>query len=146
MKKTDLAYIAGIIDGEGCIGLRRETLRRKDKKYATVRLYVSVSNTNEWLLQWLRFSFRGSLAPCPRKNHQRLAWEWCIVFKQARAFLEAIYPYLRIKKPQAEIALRFQKAKKYGGRGHYKTDGERAVEEAQRILISNLNIKGKRVI
>jgi len=47
-------------------------------------------------------------------------WHWIIVARKARDFLELIRPYLRLKKPQADIAIQFQKAKRYGGN---KTEG-----------------------
>ena len=52
--KQALAYTAGIIDGEGCICLD------KHGKHG-IELKVSVGNTKEWLLQWLKMQYGGNI-------------------------------------------------------------------------------------
>ncbi len=46
-KKTDLAYAAGIIDGEGNIGIYANTSRNG---YPVYRMRVRVTNTDEGLI------------------------------------------------------------------------------------------------
>ena len=133
MKRTDLAYVAGIIDGEGYIGLTRQGKSR------SIRLTVSVDNTNEWLIQWLHFAFGGSIyLRHRRKENWKPQWSWIITCLRASDFLKLVYPFLRIKKPQAEIAIKFQEAR----RGHYMTDEERVIAEAKRIIMKGLNQRG----
>ncbi len=132
MKRTDiLAYTAGIIDGEGCINLNKTKLR------------VTVSNTKEWLCQWLRMRYGGCIGV--EKNNKPSNWavsyRWYINGKQAGVFLKMILPYLNLKKPQAEIAIRLQGARNGRGRRHL-TEAEQAVIEAENILMHNLNKKG----
>ncbi len=139
MRKTDLAYVAGIVDGEGCIGLYLHQSKKRRPFYV---LQVTVANTNEWLIQWLKFSFGGSvhLRICDEPTNCRPQWYWIIAAKKALEFLMLVSPYLRLKKPQAEIAVRFQEAKRHRGRPH--TDGEIAIDEAERILMASLNKRG----
>ena len=142
MRKTDLAYAAGIVDGEGCIGLYLQTTQKSKPSY---KMGVRVSNTNEWLLQWLKFAFGGSVcvqrvSSVEKAKNYKPQWQWAIITTRALVFLKLIYPYLRLKKPQAEIAITFQQVRR--GRGHYLTDEERAVAEAQRIVMANLNKRG----
>lgn len=138
MKKTDLAYIAGIIDGEGTIAL---CPAQRGNSKPSFQLTVKVSNTNEWLIQWLHFSFGGS---CYAKKiygeNDKQQWEWALWTVRASEFLKLIYPYLRLKKPQAELAIKFQGARR--GRGHRLTEGEMAVMEAQKFLLTVLNKRG----
>ncbi len=136
MRKTDLAYTAGIIDGEGSIGLY---IHRGKGDYV---LRVEVGNTNEWLIQWLKFAFGGStrLHSGQPENHKPL-WCWQIQGVKALGFLELVYPYLRLKKPQAGVAIEFQKVRR--GTGNHLTEGELAVAEAQRIVMTGLNKKGR---
>lgn len=136
MKKTDLAYVAGIIDGEGHIGLHC----RNDRKLR-YRLRVSVSNTNEWLIQWLHFNFEGYVYEVIMKNPKwKKQWKWSLSSNMAMEFLKLVYPYLRIKKPQAEIAIEFQSQRR--GSGHHLTDEQRAVAEAHRLLMVKTNQRG----
>ena len=133
MKRADLGYTAGIVDGEGCIGIYSPNTKRKHTKY---RLTVSVANTQEWLCQWLKFAWGGRvrLAKTGKPNSLPL-WEWQISAKQAGEFLKLILPYLKIKSPQADIALKFQSRKRTG---IALTDKESAVEEAESILLKSL--------
>lgn len=135
MKKTDTAYIAGLFDGEGYITISGYS---KGKNAGRVYLAVGINMTNEWPLQWLKFNFGGSLK-CSKHKQQnwRDAWQWQLSANKAIIFLETLYPFLKLKKPEADTAIAFQRAKnkiRYG-RGHPKTAEVIAVQEAQRILI-----------
>jgi len=135
MKKTDLAYVAGIIDGEGSINLC--------KHMNNIVLHVSVSNTNEWLLQWLKFGFGGSFYPADATDLRNQCWQWALSGKKAVEFLRLVYPYLQLKKPQADLAFKFQAGKT---RERWRlTAGQRAVEEAQKIMMTSLNTVKKEV-
>ena len=135
MKKTDLAYIAGIIDGEGCIGIYKGKSGRKKKEY--YHLQVVVRMTNEWIIRWLYFAFPGSFSEhtYPKEINRLKIWTWQLTGEKALIFLELIYPYLKLKKQQAEIAINFQKAKNIK---NWATDEQIAINEAQKIMISNL--------
>ncbi len=138
MNKTDLAYIAGIVDGEGTI---RAAPRRTEGNGC--RMEVSVTSTTEWLCRWLKFNFGGCLVK--RKNYNPLrhkqSWDWILGANKAKEFLYLIYPYLRIKKAQAELVIALQERidkRKYkkGRRRLTSIDVEKdsAVIEAVRIL------------
>ena len=140
MNKTDLAYFAGIIDGEGSIMLYRDKQRRTFMR-------VMVGNTNEWLINQLCFSF-GGVKNVTRQYHLiwKPCWHWSIHGSKAVEFLKLILPYLKLKRAQAEIAIRFQerksKARKYG-KSHPKSDEAYALEEAELILSKSLNKRGR---
>ena len=53
--RDNLIYLAGIVDGEGCIYLQTQTINRV--RYRTFRL--SVTNTNLELIEWLGDNFGG---------------------------------------------------------------------------------------
>lgn len=138
MKKTDLAYVAGIVDGEGSIRIARRKVssQRPNKKgrQSYFLLVVEVGNTQEWLIQWLRLAFGGSIVTNPAHGQRQTFYRWVLQNKAAAAFLFAVLPYLRIKRPEAEIALAFQARKKYRGcKG--MTEEEYALQEAQHILM-----------
>ena len=127
--------MAGIIDGEGCIGLTP-----RGNNYA---LRVEVGITNEWLIQWLGFSFGGSVSFKPSKNKNwKPSWRWAVVANEALEFLRLIYPYLRLKKPQAEVAIKFQE-RRFKKKGYALPKDMRAWNEAQSILMHSLNKRGK---
>jgi len=142
MEETELAYTAGIIDGEGSISL---LLNKCKKQKAFYQMRVTVRNTNEWLVQWLKVTYGGYFYPSHYGDEERAKnwkpqWQWAIAANKALVFLKLIYPYLRLKKPQAEVAIQFQEAR--CGQGHHLSEAERAIAEAERILMGNLNKRG----
>jgi len=134
---TDLAYIAGIIDGEGCIRI----LKMKDKKregIANYTLQLEVASTDEWLCRYLWMHFKGSVYKDRwiRTPKASPTWRWRVYGQNVANLLEEIMPFLKLKHQQALLAREFQSRK--APRGHSISEGGRAVEEAQFILMSNL--------
>lgn len=137
MKKTDLAYTAGIMDGEGCIHIRRQW----DKRYKGCYKYtmmVYLTSTDEWLPRWLQLAWGGSVSLNDRRKENpkwKPAYQWSIASKKALEFLLAILPYLILKKPQAEIAIAFQFRQKVGGQ---RTPQEQVLKDADRTRLDYL--------
>ena len=132
MKRTDLAYTAGIVDGEGSIGIARHKSKSCKRGY-TLELCVQVTSSDEWLCTWLKFAFGSSISHSVNNTGNPM-WHWILGARKAADFLKLILPYLKSKRPQAELAILFQNGKRYGG---HKTDKQWAVEEAQRILLQD---------
>ncbi len=144
MRKIDIAYFAGVFDGEGCIIIHKSKSKAKSPNYSYVA-EVNLANTNEWIVRQFHFSFGGGCYLRKKQGeHTRQIWAWQIGANKAADFLEIILPYLRIKKAQAEIALGFQRHKRHSNPkgGKRVTEKELAIAEATKLLISNLN-KGK---
>jgi len=135
MKKIDLAYTAGIIDGEGCIHIRRQ----RDKRYHSCFKYglmVSVASTDEWLCKWLQMCWGGSVRYCQKANPKwRPHWIWQLSSRQANSLLKVIVPYMRIKRPQAEVAIGFQDRQRQGVN---LTDASEVIKEADRLRLQQL--------
>lgn len=141
--KTLLAYVAGIIDGEGNIGLYK--LRKSSAKcgYSYI-MCVRVVNTQPWLIRFLQLQFEGYVQNVkPMASSRKPLWRWEIRAKKAESFLKLVLPYLQLKRQQAEIAIQFQ-SRQYQGKK--STDEEKAVMEAQHLLMCNLNQRGVRAI
>lgn len=140
LSERDLAYMAGFFDGEGCIQIqrRRQPHPTKRRYYA---IHVSVSQTTEYIPRWFCFNFGGSVHKSKHTKEKRSwdVWTWQAVCRDAGAFLGVIHPHLILKKPQAELALKMQATKRF--RGKPLSDEETAVEEAQYLLMRNLNKK-----
>lgn len=103
-QKLDRRYVAGYLDGEECI---RATLA-KNKKNAC-GLHVFITNTHLPTLEVFEQQFGGktSLRTKPNKKH-RTQYQWRISSRKViKNFLSFVLPYLREKKPQAELALQF---------------------------------------
>lgn len=139
MKRTDLAYLAGIVDGEGSIQIRKHRDKRVSPGFC-YQLVINVANTNEWLINWIHLNFGGNIYR-KRKlaQHYKQVYLWSASSLQAKTLLELVLPYLRIKKVQTEIALQFQSKKQHNSGGKAKSSESYVLEEAQRILIQSYN-------
>ncbi len=133
-------YTAGIVDGEGSIMITK-TKGPTYRRGFVYKLEVIVVNTNEWLVQWLKLNYGGSIhVRKSRKPQEKDCYTWSLSSRAAKHFLEFIEPYLILKKAQAEIAMRFQKGKPVPG--HSISEEQMAVEDACRITMQALNKKG----
>ncbi len=139
---TLLAYIAGIVDGEGYIGIKTNGWGKNGRPRYVIR--VGVGNSDISLIQLLQVEFGGSVYGGNRHltrtdgSPYRPFWKWELCSRKAASFIESILPYLRIKKPQAELALKFQSRKVPG---HWKR-GNTVVEEAERLVMAKWNREG----
>lgn len=91
MKEHELAYAAGLIDGEGTVAITR---KRKSSPWRTP--VVSFPNTSEALIRWFSGQFGGCVV-CKRvyqPQHSR-SWECRVCDNAAIELLERLLPYLR---------------------------------------------------
>jgi hypothetical protein len=96
---TDCAYAAGIIDGEGTIGIHRRRER------STYRSLMKVGMCDPEAVQFLHALFGGYHIParithksCPQHRPQE---EWGAAAKEAANICRVILPFLKIKRRQA---------------------------------------------
>jgi hypothetical protein len=107
-KLEDIAYFAGIVDGEGSIGIELLSPTKSRKKtYYVCRLCVI--NTNLALMQWIKENFGGTFdAKAPKIPNRKLCYRWHIFGKDLENLITALMPHLRIKKEQAQLLLRYR--------------------------------------
>lgn len=111
---TDLekAYLAGIIDGEGSIGVCQQ---KRGTRSAYVRLLVTGTDKN--LLEWLMKNFDGNFYWKPKENENwKPEFIWRVSGKKAIIIIKEVLPFLVIKKKQASVALAIERI-----RGNSKT-------------------------
>jgi len=121
--KAMYGYVAGIIDGEGTITIgRNEYTNTKTGKYRHGQAYhgvhyasvISVKNTDERLMKWLKSRFGGEYYTEKRTNETwKDSYKWYHCAKDKESFLLSILPYLVIKREQAKILLEFLRIEKW---------------------------------
>jgi len=90
----NIAYVAGLVDGEGCLGLT--------KCGKSIAPRIVITNTNKQIIYDLKEAFGGHILYRPAsKQGWKCPCHWVIQNSSAIEFLEKIYKYLRIKKDQA---------------------------------------------
>jgi hypothetical protein len=121
--ETDKAYLAGLIDGEGCIHIAETLNHRTPNRPPVTEMHLIVAITSvdrDFLDYYQKLTGLGSVHN-GSKDHDncRATFQWWITSKQATAMLFLVYPYLKIKKEQADIAFKFQETmnKSFGGKG-----------------------------
>ena len=117
MKKTDLLYAAGLIDGEGTITLVRHS--RKEMKSPA----VSVSSTSLELLEFMKETFGGHIIKlkAPKKKHWKQAWHWQTSHDRAISVIEHVLPFLKEQKKRARASLILKEYKKVTPRNGFYT-------------------------
>jgi len=99
-----LAYFAGILDGEGCIGIKKY-LPYGAKRSITYFVFISMGMQFKEVPMLFQKTFGGS---CNEERHsdKKSMWRWQAQGKEhVSAILRVLLPYLRVKKEQAEFAL-----------------------------------------
>ena|SRR3990167_4851389 len=114
--ERELAYMAGIFDGEGSVGIYSNGHRN------TVFLRLQVANTSLLLMEWLEERFGGSVYTRNVKDLYQQRYDWQMRSREAAVLLETLLPFVLIKKAQAEVALRLYSEgvmdNQHHGRGH----------------------------
>lgn len=98
-------YIAGLFDGEGSLSFNTG---KTVAGWNTHTAVVSLANSNHQVLELVKKSYGGTLHTyAPRYLNARLNHVLHIDKRHARVFLEAILPYLVVKRNLAWIVLCF---------------------------------------
>ncbi len=99
------AYLAGFIDGDGCIMATIE--RHREKKFGfRVRVELKITQKESYLLENLCREFKMGCVSVNRINTDRATHDWIIRDKNdLETILNFIEPYSRLKKKQIGIAL-----------------------------------------
>ena len=97
LKDVEFAYIAGLVDGEGTIGIYWT---------ASWTITLRIPSTSRCVIDWLLARIPGGCEHDIKKNprHKQM-WRWGISTKRSQALLPLLLPYLVIKKEAAMVAL-----------------------------------------
>jgi hypothetical protein len=152
-KPFDLKYVAGIVDGEGCVRISLNKAAIQANKRPRVTMALTVSNTYKPLLYKLKRQFGGTIH---HVNHASIkhkdSYNWVLSERAACLLLKKLLPFMFIKKKQAKLAIRLlalkdklRRTKKGRPQGAPLTDEE----YEQRLVIVQeskaLNHRGKLV-
>ena len=104
-------YTAGLFDGEGCVSIAKYyPIYSKTRLQYCLRVYIS--STNKEIIETLKENYGGSWSIAKRPSKNKVGYNWNLATDQAYSFLKRIYPYLIIKKEQADTAFAFVEFKK----------------------------------
>jgi hypothetical protein len=106
-----LAYLAGIVDGEGCIHIGYYF--NKTQKRSVYHSLLQITSTDRCLIEWLLSNFGGlssiyTEAQTP-KNSTLKPYSWKASGERLTHICEVLLPFAIIKKDQLQIMLEFRK-------------------------------------
>lgn len=139
-KKELLAYTAGLIDGEGYMGLIPHSVTKNS--YSPK---VKVASTTMELVQFLHNNFGGHLDKLrisSQSNHKSSAMWTLSNGINVGPFLEKLLPYLKVKNKQANLILKY--IKEYPYKKMRQKDNKDIILKRQEIYkqIRLLNYRG----
>ena len=113
ISQSDIAYIAGLFDGEGSIYFARRIEKKKKHKgkgYRTSmsqRISMEITMTDESVVRWVHEVLGvGTVNKKPRKGRRKdgtkylMQWKWRCTFRQAYYVCCLIWPYAHTKLPK----------------------------------------------
>ena len=115
--KENLIYLAGLIDGEGCIYADKYALR------------LQIASKDPFMIPWCYNTFKiGAIKKHWQKNG--FVHTWIVSSKQCGKLLNQLLPYLKVKYDQAYAAVILQnlrnklKTKNYKYRSDLEVNGQ----------------------
>lgn len=121
-KNTDLAYLAGFIDGEGCffIGMF-ETKSAFGNKHPNYHTYIKICNTDANVMKWIAETFNSSnnhqwKSTDRKREFEKKIYNAQITGETLTQLLPLIYPYLKVKQKHCEIMIRMRSTFEKGKR------------------------------
>lgn len=128
---AQIAYMAGIIDGEGSIYIGNFSCNPKtgSKYYQT---NIEVTNTDKNLMDWIADTFGGRLNTYTMKqlpkNSRRTVYRWIATGERVTHLAEILLPYLIVKRRQGEIMIKMRETYKKVSGVHKGIQGIQALD------------------
>lgn len=144
MNDIQLAWIAGLLDGEGSFGLRRGY--RNGNLHHRVWVTCGMSDTpqNREALTIIHNRFGGYMGFSKAKKHdnRRDTVSWTAASRKGYDVLKALLPYLVVKKPHALLLTEFQE--KWVSRTGTKKNPKKFAKQVEYFdKLRILNVRGK---
>ena len=108
ISQEQIAWAAGIIDGEGTISfiVLKPNVKNRQKT-SRIQPFMSVEISRKEVVFLLKKWFGGFVSKRRRKNNWAEVWLWKVSSRQALKCAQQLLPHLRIKKAQAEIIIEY---------------------------------------
>lgn len=115
LSPVELSYIAGLIDGEGCLLIYRKKDRRGTYHFRSI---LRISNTSLRVISWLQDRLGGKPAKSKKDgSHELAVYHWPMEGPRLAQLLIAVRPYLVIKPELADLLVEMQRSMSYSSTG-----------------------------
>lgn len=149
-RHTEIAYLAGIIDGEGSLTIGNYSANKKTGvlHYQTI---LSITNSDFSLIQWLHNTFGGNFWKYSAKQTPKVSrqayYRWVATGDLLTHICELVYPFMICKKKQVEIMIKMRATYKphssIGGKQGTQALSQEIIDFRQQCFleIRNLHIR-----
>lgn len=109
---TEIAWFAGILDGEGCIAIVRQNPRSTDI-HDTYHLRIRISNTHLPTVNRLKEIWNAGYVHeiFDKEERRKRRYEWVVSGRVALRVLQLSFQYLVTRSIEAEMGIEFQERK-----------------------------------
>ena len=104
---TDISYLAGLFDGEGCVQYKQYwDVKRKNrpKRYKVWRISLEMSMTDKGVMEWVYDLVKCGTLKLNVKNkspsakpHYKDQWRWRCSHRDAYGVAKLMWPYAQVK-------------------------------------------------
>tara|TARA_Y100000356_G_scaffold113118_1_gene101011 strand:- start:150 stop:584 length:435 start_codon:yes stop_codon:yes gene_type:complete len=115
MRESDIAYLAGLFDGEGSLQCKKGWERKKKHKGKgyrmsnSMRISMEIAMTDESVIRWVHETLNvGSVIKRNVKGLNKAGkkyktqWRWRCTFREAYYVCRLIWPYVQVKLHKVE--------------------------------------------
>lgn len=134
MNELELAWMAGFIDGEGCLTVQRT--KHAYDQFAYFQPVVTVAQIHRHPLEDFARVF-GRAVHSQTKGNGRAYYYWTVYGTRAKEVLTALRPYLRVKQRQADLLLELMSI--MGTQGRWMDPAVYARRQAIWVEVRQLN-------
>lgn len=109
LNEIEIGYIAGFVDGEGCVGIHKRKHKNKFGQWIGYSGILQISNTNKEVMEWLKkkCGVSSEIYYKHPKGNRKAAYGISFNKSESYSLLKIILSHLIVKKQQAEIFLLF---------------------------------------
>ena len=118
MRDTDIAYLAGLFDGEACFSIKKRMKKRGPelKAYPTWDIRIEINMTDQSIIRWVNEVLGcGSFSKKPPGKGQlgrKMQYRWRCSHRDAFYVCCLIFPYAHTKLPKVQQIIAHYSKKK----------------------------------
>ena len=105
MTDVEIGYMAGLLDGEGSVSIKKYTSPRGHNWYYAIE--IQIYNNHRPVLEWIQLRFPGEVfsRKARANKNQKPSFVWRAWGQNAAGILRFLKPHLVIKSQHADAAL-----------------------------------------
>lgn len=106
-KHIQYSYLAGTVDSDGCIAIKKTMQATNNTGHSSYNLQILLNSPDGRQIDWLFGTFGGNIYKTFSQKGI-VIWRWQINGEKAADLCKKMIPFLKYKKDQAQIGYQFQ--------------------------------------